>query len=128
MNGKDLQKLDAIVSYIVKHYESAISAPLKEAMAAVEASNGAEGWLKIVSDKTEEAIEIESREDWDNSEEGVSEEVENEAQEEIEESNDEPELSKEVFYIPEDIEIALVGEFITECSELIEMAEGAKTK
>ena len=125
VNGKDLQKLDAIVSYIVKHYESAISAPLKEAMAAVEASNGAEGWLKIVSDKTEEAIEIESREDWDNSEEGVSEEVENEAQEEIEESNDEPELSKEVFYIPEDIEIALVGEFITECSELIEMAEGA---
>jgi two-component system chemotaxis sensor kinase CheA len=128
VKGEDLQKLDAIVSYIVKHAEPAVSAPLKEAMAEVEASNGAKGWLQIVSDKTEEAIEIESRGDWDNSEpeesEKTDEEVAETEQGEAGDSSD-PDISSEVFYIPEDIEIALVGEFITECSELLEMAESA---
>ncbi|MEQ8525971.1 chemotaxis protein CheW [Gracilimonas sp.] len=138
VKGEDLQKLDEIVSFIVKHSDETVAAPLKEAMAEVEASGGAKGWLKIVSDKTEQAIEIEAQEEWDNSideEEGtVSEQSAEEkavtaedAKEAAEpfEGEEEQVVSSETFYIPEDIEIALVGEFITECSELIEMAESA---
>ena len=137
VQGEDLQKLDEIVSFIVKHSEEAIAAPLKEAMAEVEASGGAKGWLKIVSDKTEEAIEIEAQEEWDNSvdeqesddlsDEAIEEPVDEKEESDVvnEESEEEVVGSTETFYIPEDIEIALVGEFITECSELIEMAESA---
>lgn len=139
VTGEDLQKLDELVSYIVKHEEEAIASPLKEAMAEVEASGGAKGWLGIVSDKTEQAIEIEAQREWDNpmnNDEPVgTESPEEEEQTTAEEPADEPviqeesekkeSVSSEVFHIPEDIEMALVGEFITECSELIEMAESA---
>ncbi len=140
--GEDLQKLDELVSYIVKHSEEAIATPLKEAMAEVEASGGAKGWLKIVSDKTEQAIEIEAQKEWDNpldeeepvsavdasaEAEATSKQVDEPVAETTKEKHTEQEevVSSETFYIPEDIEMALVGEFITECSELIEMAEGA---
>jgi two-component system chemotaxis sensor kinase CheA len=135
---EDLQKLDELVSYIVKHEEEAIATPLNEAMAEVEASGGAKGWLNIVSDKTEQAIEIEAQREWDNPEnndEPVRIESPEEDQVTAEEPAEEPVIkeesekketvSLEVFHIPEDIEMALVGEFITECSELIEMAESA---
>lgn len=137
VKGEDLQKLDEIVSFIVKHSDEAIAAPLKEAMAEVEASGGAKGWLKIVSDKTEQAIEVEAQKEWnhpvDEEEASVSEQKTEEksvpvedAEEKIEPSEGEEKVvATEVFHIPEDIEIALVGEFITECSELIEMAESA---
>ncbi|MGN8224519.1 chemotaxis protein CheA [Gracilimonas sp. BCB1] len=136
VKGEDLQKLDELVSYIVKHADEAIAVPLKEAMAEVEASGGAKGWLKIVSDKTEQAIEIEAQKEWDNpkiDDEPFSSEEENEVssgkvtEESAKESKAEKKevASSEIFHIPEDIEMALVGEFITECSELIEMAESA---
>ncbi|WP_428236471.1 chemotaxis protein CheW [Gracilimonas sp.] len=139
VTGEDLQKLDELVSYIVKHEEEAIASPLKEAMAEVEASGGAKGWLGIVSDKTEQAIEIEAQREWDNPEntdelvdtESPEEEEQTTAEEPAdeaviqEESEKKESVSSEVFHIPEDIEMALVGEFITECSELIEMAESA---
>ncbi|MBO6586885.1 MAG: chemotaxis protein CheW [Gracilimonas sp.] len=139
VTGEDLQKLDELVSYIVKHADEAIATPLKEAMAEVEASGGAKGWLKIVSDKTEQAIEVEAQKEWDNpgntddpvgtespmedEQTTVEEPVEEPANEEESESKEV--VSSEVFHIPDDIEMALVGEFITECSELIEMAESA---
>ncbi|WP_421775002.1 chemotaxis protein CheA [Gracilimonas sp.] len=140
VTGEDLGKLDELVSYIVKHADEAIAVPLKEAMAEVEASGGAKGWLKIVSDKTEQAIEIEAQKEWDNpqskdelpgyEDEGVIEK-EASSKEVTEDSAKESESEKtdvvpsEIFHIPVDIEMALVGEFITECSELIEMAESA---
>lgn len=128
LQPEDAQQLDAIVSYLFANEAANVVAPLKEAMAKVEANNGAKGWLQILSDKTEEAIEISAQNDWDNSmdDEAVEASTQKEGTPESpEEQAEKPDTVSEVFYIPEDIEEALVGEFITECSELLEMAESA---
>ncbi len=132
VQAEDARQLDAIVSYLFAHEAADVTAPLKEAMTEVEANNGAKGWLKILSDKTEEALDISAQNDWTDSMEAETtvKTVEASPQKEevlqpSEEHADKPKAASEVFYIPEDIEADLVGEFITECSELLEMAESA---
>lgn len=79
-----------------------------------------EGWLATIGDLTEKAIKIEAGEPWQE----ISGEIEGTAEDkQVEISTHD--LPSEEFHIPDDIDIAMVGEFITECTELLEMAEGA---
>lgn len=100
-----------------------------------------EGWLDTVSSHIEKATELISNKEWEDSQ---TEEVQPEAAvETVSESSqekpkavqaeevstkDETEQSaadETVFLIPDDIDLSMVGEFITECSELIDAAESA---
>lgn len=58
-------------------------------------------------------------------EESISSEQEEAVEEPHPEQQEETTDSKDAFHIPEDIDVTLVAEFITECNELIEAAEGA---
>ena len=81
--------------------------------------DASEGWLLKVSGLIEEAIEVEADQQWNKSDGGNNE------------ASHDPEMigvgptENEEFYIPGNIDTAMVGEFITECTELLEMAEGA---
>ncbi|MEX0722443.1 MAG: chemotaxis protein CheA [Gracilimonas sp.] len=122
---KDLEK---ILEYVIDAQSEEVCAPLNEALSivkkAIEGSEDEGGWLREVSEKTEQAIEIQSDEDWDGSVEGeVSKEIVSD--DDTDEAVSSSDGKNKVFIIPEDIEIAMVGEFVTECSDLIQMAESA---
>jgi two-component system chemotaxis sensor kinase CheA len=115
---EELKKLYGMLQSLAESAEQPVADPLQEAIQAIEKAGSGEDssgkWLDIVSEKTEEAIENRADEAWSES----MEQEEASAEEGGEAATDE-------FYIPEDIDPAMVGEFITECTELLEMAEGA---
>lgn len=84
----------------------------EEAVAASEAQKPVDGWLTFISEKTEEAMEAISNEEWPDSD----------AESPPEPANTEED---EVFTIPADSEVDMLGEFVTECSDLVEAAEVA---
>lgn len=132
---KQIQDLHKILSHIVSIGTPDVMEPLKDAAEIVsEVLEGKinNGWLGEISDKTEEAIELQSEEDWNESgsdsfdTEQVEAAVSNESVSDSDTSSgSQPTEEGEVFIIPVDIEISMVGEFVTECSDLIQMAEGA---
>lgn len=133
---KQIQDLHKILSHIVEIGTPDVMKPLQEAVQTVtEVLEGKDnkGWLREISDKTEEAIELQSEEDWNDSgsdsdnTEKVEATVSNESVLDSDSSSGSQPKEEEVgvFIIPEDIEISMVGEFVTECSDLIQMAEGA---
>lgn len=130
---KDLHK---ILSHIIKVGSPQVMEPLDGAVSIAEqVLEGKEydGWLGEISSKTEKAIELQSEEDWNES----GSESENVISVDASVSNEQDTISgsssgsqpsdstEDDFIIPIDIEIAMVGEFVTECSDLIQMAEGA---
>ena len=121
-----LTELSNIVREVAEGVDEAVAQPLDEALEAIEKvrANGketSENWLAIVSEKTEQAIEIQSDESWQK----AAEEDQDQQEEDADLSTQAPDSESETFYIPDDIDIAMVGEFITECTELLEMAESA---
>jgi two-component system chemotaxis sensor kinase CheA len=138
-----IERLAAFLLNSINNESDAVSTHLKEAYKMVsDAFNGAEneGWLSIVSVKIEAATVAEENQEWEASQEEVESEpvieeestIESEpvAEEEVVELSEKEQVeevseSKGAFIIPEDIDVSLVAEFITECSELIEAAEGA---
>jgi two-component system chemotaxis sensor kinase CheA len=117
---------------------------LKKAYTIVErilsADQREDGWLETVSAHIEKASEIISNQEWEDSQvDEASEAIQKAPTAEpnpepvaVEKSKDELTAEKEknkpsteVFLIPEDIDLSMVGEFITECSELIDAAESA---
>lgn len=128
---KDLHK---ILLHLVNTGTPEVMKPLKPAVSIIEKvieGNEYDGWLREISDKTEEAIELQSEEDWNepDSETNNVEAAVSTEQETISDSSSGSQPTEDadgnVFIIPVDIEISMVGEFVTECSDLIQMAEGA---
>ena len=121
-----LTELSNIIREVAEGVDEAVAQPLDEALEAIEKvrANGketSENWLAIVSEKTEQAIEIQSDESWQK----AAGEDQDQQEEDADLSTQAPDSESETFYIPDDIDIAMVGEFITECTELLEMAESA---
>lgn len=82
-----------------------------------------ENWLSDIAAITEKAIKVDSGEQPSEdfiagAGQSISEQAAQQEQSQADENPDD-------FYIPDDIETAMVGEFVTECTELLEMAEGA---
>ena len=126
---EDLEKLSEILEKLSRSANERASIPLKEAFDIVTQvqSTGdgySKGWLLDISAKTEEAIEIEADEEWQESV-GGEEKVKQAGDEAVKSAEKEDSTGSELFYIPEDVEVAMLGEFITECADLIEMAEVA---
>lgn len=126
--GKEqITELAEILNGVIAGADERISKPLKEAADTVsKVLNGSTetDWLDIVSRTTEAATVAESNMEWD---EIPDEEAELTpvVKEENTEASVVSDSNPEVFIIPADIEISMVGEFITECTDLIEMAESA---
>ncbi|WP_138430812.1 chemotaxis protein CheA [Fodinibius saliphilus] len=115
ISGEYLESLDNLLGGVIANTPEEVTSILKEAQGIVDqlqSGDVEEGWLAELADLTEKAIEIESDEQW------------NESTKEVEQEPEAEETS-EMFTIPENIDEAMVGEFITECTELLEMAEGA---
>lgn len=136
ISGDELKNLLAVLNALIKTVHAEIAEPLEEALEIAqkaEEGKAPEGWLALISEKTEQAIEAESQEEWEESQ--VDEDIEEKepapAPESQTETNEKPEEANEenqsadVFHIPQDIETGLVGEYVTECSDQIQLAEGA---
>ncbi|MCW9705394.1 chemotaxis protein CheA [Fodinibius salsisoli] len=125
---EEIKSLYDVINAVIGDVRSDVAVIIKEAKHKLEkiSEEGMEGhsdWLSTISSITEKAIAFEQSNSVDHQEV--------EGQEIVEAENTEPnqnqseQVASEEFYIPEDIDPAMIGEFITECSELLEMAEGA---
>ncbi len=123
-----IERLAAFLLNSINNESDAISSHLKEAYTKVvdvyNDEDKEEGWLSIVSVKIEAATVAETDLEWEESQSEVERSQPSEPEVQTTESSESSE-SQEAFHIPEDIDVTLVSEFITECSELIEAAEGA---
>lgn len=127
VSEKSLTTLSDIIRSIAEDVDPTVAEPLTEALKTIDGVRAGEGeetenWLSVVSEKTERAIEIESGENWQDTE---SEEYDLQEEADSEPDTEGLNSGSDTFYIPDDIDIAMVGEFITECTELLEMAESA---
>lgn len=118
---EDLQKLESMLRYLVQHSATDVAEPLTRALNELsKVKSGESGWLSKVSQETEKAIAVDAGDDWQE-EDASAENTTGEAVEK-EPANDGP---GDVFVIPDDVEMAMIGEFITECNDLIDTAEEA---
>jgi len=115
--AEDLKRL---VDDVISDAEPPVAAVLEKGQERIntilsEGLDSHQGWLKTLSSIIEKAIAIKEEEEWKF------------GQKSQESSEEVPAAEKEsdAFHIPEDIDEAMVGEFITECTELLEMAEEA---
>ena len=95
----------------------------KKAEEISEVETREEGWLTYISKKTEQAIEAVSNEEWEKDNplaenSGANGEPDAEKDSVLEKAED-------VFLIPADSEPGMLGEFVTECTDLIETAESS---
>jgi two-component system chemotaxis sensor kinase CheA len=124
-SGEYIENLYSILSDVISDAHPDVADVLEEAMKKVSAVR-AEGlekhtdWFNEISAITEKAISIEEEKQWqDNQVAG------NSAKQVEQETTERKESTSEAFNIPEEIDEAMVGEFIAECTELLEMAESA---
>jgi len=121
-----------LLTKILRHLSA--GGPEKAKQALSDAANKAEeisgtetreeGWLTYISEKTEQAIEAVSDEEWeiDNSPAENSGATSEPIAGKESDSEKKPD---EIFLIPTDSEPGMLGEFVTECTDLIETAESA---
>lgn len=117
----ELELLTKILRYLSTQGPEEASVALKEAVEKAEQAaaddSPEKGWLTFISEKTEHAIEAVSDEEWSSNDTTA---------EENQQPEDEPGAEdNKTFLIPEDSEPGMLGEFVTECSDLVETAESA---
>lgn len=127
---KDKAKLGALMETLAGKESADVAKHLKKGLGIMVKAikeEDYEGWLGEISGLTEAAINEEGE---DQDESKPASETETALSEEGEKREDRAEDSFgdeafKVFIIPDDIELEMVGEFVTECSDLIQMAESA---
>lgn len=125
---EEIRELGKLLAIVIDQSDEKVSSVLEDALDLVEnAESGGQSQLKTglpeIARIVEEAITIESEAQWS---EGISDDNEltetQIADDEIARSQGTNDV---VFFIPEEIDVVMVGEFVTECTELLDMAEGA---
>lgn len=144
ITNDQIERLAAFIANSIRNEDEAIAKILKEAYDLVKGAHQKEkiedGWLSIISIKIESATVMEESLEWTSNEsEGVEaplpvndddnttkiNSIDKPADEIIDLEDSSEAKSDKIFHIPLDIDVSLVGEFITECGELIEAAEVA---
>lgn len=119
------ERLAAFLKNSIDKENASIISHLKEAYdivkKALHSKKKEEGWLSIVSVKIEAATIQSKKEEWESSQDESDTSF---SQAKNENLSVEDSIS-ERFYISEETDLSLISEFVTECSELIEAAEGA---
>lgn len=127
----ELKRLDSMLEQIIAGSEEHVSGPLEMAREMVKRlidsdSSSPADWLPQISAQIEKAIESESDQTWEEAESVKGEESKAEGGSSGKDSSEsEDGAEPELFYIPDDIDVTLIGEFITESTDLLEMAESA---
>ncbi|MDI6402454.1 Hpt domain-containing protein, partial [Balneolaceae bacterium ANBcel3] len=121
---KQYNELQDLISACLEQVEEPLKKPLKEALNILKANHPSnEDVVDIatvigtVSKRVEKAIQLEEGEEDTNTEQGQPEEEFPSAADEV--------LGEVEFYMPDDMDEELMGEFITESMEQIEIAESA---
>jgi hypothetical protein len=119
------ERLAAFLKNSIDKENASIISHLKEAYdivkKALHSKKKEEGWLSIVSVKIEATTIQSKKEEWESSQDESDASF---SQAKNENLSIEDGIS-ESFYISEETDLSLISEFVTECSELIEAAEGA---
>lgn len=83
-------------------------------------------WFNVLSEKTELAILANSDQEWQEEQLQSESETQNESSPENDQKTDSAGAAdKSVFKISEDADVGMLGEFVTECADLVEEAESA---
>ncbi len=143
ITNDQIERLAAFIANSIRNEDEAIVKILKEAYdlakAAYQKEKIEDGWLSIISIKIESATVQEESLEWASNESEASDaslsvnnnniintdSIDKSADEIIDLEDSSEAKSDKIFHIPLDIDVSLVGEFITECGELIEAAEVA---
>ena len=119
------ERLAAFLKNSIDKENASIISHLKEAYdivkKALHSKKKEEGWLSIVSVKIEATTIQSKKEEWESSQDESDASF---SQAKNENLSIEDGIS-ESFYTSEETDLSLISEFVTECSELIEAAEGA---
>ncbi|HYX07238.1 MAG TPA: ATP-binding protein, partial [Bacteroidales bacterium] len=123
ISSEYLEALQRLLQTLSEQATEDVSNILSEALEIVyniqlDNSKASKDWLSKVAGLTEKAIEVETDQQWTE-----SDDINKTSQKSGKDDEDQPEA--EAFYIPENIDTTMVGEFVTECTELLEMAERA---
>lgn len=125
ISDKELQLLIKILNHLAANGPDGSAPALKIAAAKAEETAAADlsekGWLSFISEKTEEAMEAVQTREW----EGETSATTGSENQIVDEKPDIQGDEKDVFTIPEDSEEGMLGEFVMECTDLIESAEVA---
>lgn len=120
-----IERLAAFLLNSIDNENASIISFLKEAYEITKnaLNNNAvkEGWLSIVSVKIEAATIQKEKDEWESS----IDESDTLCSEANNENPSEENNISESFYLSEETDLSLISEFVTECNELIEAAEGA---
>jgi len=116
-----LATLQQLLQALLENVRKDVSDILSEALdivndVKIDKPEASKGWLSKVAGLTEKAIEVDNDQQWIE-----SEDINKASQSSGKVDEEQPET--EEFYIPENIDTAMVGDFVTECTELLEMAE-----
>jgi len=83
-------------------------------------------WFEVLSEKTELAILANSDQEWQEEQIQPERETQNDSRSENDQKTDFPGVVDEsVFTISEDADVGMLGEFVTECADLVDEAESA---
>src|SRR6056297_2149780 len=83
-------------------------------------------WFEVLSEKTELAILANSDQEWQEEQIQPERETQNDSSSENDQKTDFPGVIDEsVFTISEDADVGMLGEFVTECADLVDEAESA---
>lgn len=129
----DVPKLSKGIRYLHDQISGEAQIQLSEVLDKIEGKNGDElddDWFEVLSKKTELAIIASSEQEW-KEEQGEGEfrpdsTVQSESNNVKSPDNDSTADSGEsIFTIPDDTDIGMLGEFVTECADLVDEAERA---
>jgi two-component system, chemotaxis family, sensor kinase CheA len=121
----ETDRLKEILKSLVQKLPLQQAVPIKDALGKLQANgDGSDNWISDVSLAIESAMGIAEAEAWE--EESVSQTVPltEDAAAPVEKTASK-EKQPEQFLIPDDTDMEMIGEFITECNDLIETAESA---
>lgn len=126
ISDEEVQELKALLNILIDQSDKEIASSLEKARKVADGLN-AEGvavranLVAEISLLVEEAISLATDSQWMDG----HEEVEVPTTQDIEDGRRPSDSDSEGFCIPGDIDTALIGEFVMECSELLDMAEEA---
>lgn len=129
ISAEEIGELNTLLTILIRQTDDRVASVLEKARNMVDDletddAQSPESWLSEISRITEDAMNAQSDEYWEEDGTEKAEALDTQAAEEGERAI-QGDAETEDFYISDDIDTAMVGEFVTECAELLEMAEVA---
>ena len=129
LENVEVSKLTEGIRYLHKDVSLEAQKHLSDVLNKIDVSNDEQlddDWFEVLSEKTELAILANSDQEWQEEQIQPERETQNDSSSENDQKTDFPGVVDEsVFTISEDADVGMLGEFVTECSDLVDEAESA---